>query len=174
MLLRAQGSVNANTVNKILRPDQFLRPGEHPDAVHIDLSAATFIDPAGLVTIGALVERATRESRPVVFTPPADSSVRNYLSRIGVKHFLAAQFIEHRLPTVVAIPHPEDLLELRHFATEFDGEQLAQVVFGKVSGEADVSVPDAIYTSICELAANATTHAEVPAPHQADMSNPGV
>jgi hypothetical protein len=155
-MLSARGSFNVENIPRFIRADP------DPDVLQIDLSATTFVEPTGLVTIAALADQASRENRSIDFTPPGDYGVRNYLSRMGVKHHLDGLFTEHGLPDVASNPHPEELLELQKFATEFDGEQLAQLLYDKVSGHTDAQIPETLYTSICELAANATTHAQVP------------
>jgi hypothetical protein len=155
-MLKARGSFNVENVPRFISADP------DPDVLQIDLSETSFVEPTGLVTVAALSDRASRESRAIDFTPPGDYGVRNYLSRMGIRHHLDGLFTEHDLPDVASTPHPEELLELQKFASEFDGEQLAQLLYNKVSGNSDPQVPDTLYTSICELAANVTTHAVVP------------
>lgn len=130
--------------------------------VVIDLTETTFVEPCGLVTIAALADRAVREGSEVIFKTPNSFQVRNYLSRMGMTKVLDDLGITHNLPVVNINPLPGDLLELRRFSSQFDGEELAKLVFEKVATSgADAQVPDALHASLCELAANVTTHAQV-------------
>jgi hypothetical protein len=92
----------------------------------VDLSAATFVEPAGLVAIAALIDRAVRQGKAVTFVRPDDYGVRNYLSRMHLGDFLDNLGVPHDLPTVNEAPLQDTLLELRPFSTQSDGEALAK------------------------------------------------
>jgi hypothetical protein len=156
-VLRATGSLNSRTIPHALT-------GSVDDAT-VDLGNATFLEPIGLVAVAALTDRAVREGKQVRFTRPSDFGVRNYCARIGLGKHLESLFVSHDLPTVQEKPHPDELLELRQFSSEFDGEQLARLVYDRVSDDGstvDAQVPDTLFTSIRELAANVSAHAKVP------------
>lgn len=155
-MLRVQGSLTASAL------PSWLGANTDKNSIHLDLTGASFVEPGGFVAVAAISDWAVRTGRQVVITRPEDFSVKNYCSRMRLgTHFDSLQ-IDHELPTVNATPHPDDLLELSSFATEFDGEGLAQLVFDKVaSGATDPQIPEALHTAICELAGNVTTHARV-------------
>ena len=152
-VLRAQGSLNSRTVAHALTDDSA-----------IDMSSLTFVEPIGLVAAAALSDRAVRDGQPTNFVRPVDFSAGNYCSRMGLKKHFDSLLISNDLPTVAQNPHPDDLLELQKFSSEFDGTQLAQLVYNRVTSintEVDAQVPNTLYESLCELASNVTTHAEV-------------
>ena len=154
-MLRVQGSLRADTLGDALMPD------EGDGVVVIDLANASFIEPAGLVAIAAIADRAAREGKAVEFVRPKDGNVRNYLARMHVSGVLDGLGIAHTLPKVNETPLQDTLLELQKFSDQSDGEALAAVVFDKVMGKTDAYVPDALYSGICELAGNVCFHAVV-------------
>ncbi len=74
---------------------------------------------------------------------------------------LSSLSVPHDLPTVREAPLRDDLLELRKFSSQSDGEALGALVFDKVRGKVDTYIPDALYSGICELAGNVCFHAQV-------------
>lgn len=153
-MLRVQGSLNSRTIASAFNDD---------DAV--DFGSVTFVEPIGLVAAAALTDRAASQGHPVQFVRPGEFGARNYLARMGLGKHLDTLLLSHDLPTVSENPHPDDLLELRRFSSEFDGTQLAQLVYNRVSGdsgEVDAQVPETLHESLCELASNVTNHAQAP------------
>ncbi len=155
-MLTVVGRLNTTTIATMLKWDPTA-----PTCV-IDLAGAGFVEPAGLVTIAALADRARREGMIVEFTSPNNESVKNYLSRMKLGDILDELGIDHGLPTVRPKPLAEDLLELRKFSSEFDGGELAALVYDKVDGlDVDPQVPVTLQEGLAELAGNVTLHAEV-------------
>ena len=75
----------AVTTNGVLTYDEIgghLRPACGNRPVQIDLSGLKFIDPAGLVSLAVVAERATLLRRPVRFRKPEGGDVANYLTRM--------------------------------------------------------------------------------------------
>ncbi|RIS59126.1 hypothetical protein D2E46_07215 [Mycobacteroides abscessus] len=153
-MLRAQSKLTSGTLQSALIAGD-------PDAAHIDLTTANFVDPAGLVAVAALSDRAMRNGQQVTIDKPEDKNVQNYCSRMRLSHHLDGLLIGHDLPSVNETPHPTELLELTPFSSQFDGEKLAALVYEKASLRSGPEVPTLIHEAICELASNVEAHAQV-------------
>ena len=73
--IRTNGVLTYDEIGEHLRP-----AGTGP--VQIDLTGLKFIDPAGLVSLAVIAERATLLRRPVRFRKPEGGDVANYLTRM--------------------------------------------------------------------------------------------
>ena len=107
--------------NGVLTYDEIgghLRPAGDHGPVRIDLTGLKFIDPAGLVSLAVIAERAMLQRRPVHFHKPAGGDVANYLTRMRLGEQLAGLDVAHDLPHVRERRLGHRLVELRRF----DGE----------------------------------------------------
>ena len=106
--------------NGVLTYDEIgghLRPAG-TGSVEIDLSGLKFIDPAGLVSLAVIAERATLLHRPVRFRGPEGGDVANYLTRMRLAAQLTRLGLVHDLPHVrERRPGPRPL-QLRPFVGE--------------------------------------------------------
>lgn len=131
------------------------------DGSLVDLSAATFVDAYGLVGAAATLMSARERGRPARLRVPADTSVAAYLARMHFQRALTGHGIvaDHALPEVVEHDQTGNLLELTGFRTVRDAEQLGELVFARLEGQADPQVVAALYEAVVELANNAAEHA---------------
>ena len=103
-----------------------LRPaGTGP--VEIDLTRLRFIDPAGLVSLAVIAERATLLRRPVRFRKPEGADVANYLTRMRLGEQLSGLDVVHDLPSVRERRLGHRLVELRRFDGEAGLDTVAAV-----------------------------------------------
>src|SRR3712207_6738193 len=93
--------------------------------VEIDLTRLRFIDPAGLVSLAIVAERATLLHRPVHFRKPEGGDVANYLTRMRLGEQLSGLDVVHDLPQVRERRLGHLLVEPRRF------EDRKRVVQGK-------------------------------------------
>lgn len=132
------------------------------DPLVLDLSEAAFVEPFGLVGVAVLAERAVNSGRQVTFVPPANASVRNYLSRMRLGQVLGDLGITHGLPVVHANPLQTELLELQKFSGQGGGEAVATLVYDKLEAVgADSMVRQTLFEAICEVAGNVDFHAKI-------------
>ena len=133
-----------------------LRPaGTGP--VEIDLSGLKFIDPAGLVSLAVVAERAKLLGLPVLFRKPAGGDVANYLKRMRLGDQLEALDVVHDLPQVQERRLGHRLVELRRF----DGEEgldtvAATLVQSYVDDHPELVQP--LYAALDEMARNVLEH----------------
>jgi hypothetical protein len=133
-----------------------LRPaGTGP--VEIDLSGLKFIDPAGLVSLAVVAERAKLLGLPVLFRKPAGGDVANYLKRMRLGEQLEALDVVHDLPQVQERRLGHRLVELRRF----DGEEgldtvAATLVQSYVDDHPELVQP--LYAALDEMARNVLEH----------------
>lgn len=123
----------------------------------IDLDAATFVEPAGLVAIAAAAERARLEGRPVLLREPRNSSCRNYLSRMRVGDVLTELGVPHHLPPVRTHALGDRLQELRRFTDEAHLEEVANAIVSLFQ-RAGLHVVQPLYQALFELGLNAVQH----------------
>ena len=122
----------------------------------IDLQHATFVEPAGLVAVAAMAERAVREGRPVDVTLPADQNCRRYLARMQLGPQLDRLGVAHALEPVRAQPL-DSLCELRQFRSETELAEVADVIVTQYR-QAGQAVFQPLYNALFELAINAVEH----------------
>src|SRR4051794_12239331 len=89
--IRTKGVLTYDDIGEHLRP-----AGTGP--VQIDLTGLKFIDPAGLVSLAVIAERATLLRRPVRFRKPEGGDVANYLTRMRLGEQLAVLHGGHHPP----------------------------------------------------------------------------
>jgi len=133
-----------------------LRPSS-TGPVEIDLSGLKFIDPAGLVSLAVVAERATLLGLPVRFRKPAGGDVANYLKRMRLGDQLEALDVVHDLPQVQERRLGHRLVELRRF----DGEEgldtvAATLVQSYVDDHPELVQP--LYAALDEMARNVLEH----------------
>jgi anti-sigma regulatory factor (Ser/Thr protein kinase) len=125
--------------------------------VEIDLSGLKFIDPAGLVSLAVVAERAKLLGLPVLFRKPAGGDVANYLKRMRLGDQLEALDVAHDLPQVQERRLGHRLVELRRF----DGEEgldtvAATLVQTYVNDHPELVQP--LYAALDEMARNVLEH----------------
>lgn len=145
----SQGSLAVSTLSSALATD----PDE---ACRIDLTHARFVEPAGLVAVAALVDRAQREGHEVVMSPPEDVECSRYLSRMRLGAFLGDRGVDHGLVAVTE-RDVDNLCELRWFGSEDELEQAAAVIVEQYS-RAGSDVVQPLYDALFELGVNAVDH----------------
>ncbi len=133
-----------------------LRPaGTGP--VEIDLSGLKFIDPAGLVSLAVVAERATLLGLPVRFRKPAGGDVANYLKRMRLGDQLEALDVAHDLPQVQERRLGHRLVELRRFDGEAGLDTVAAtLVQTYVNDHPELIQP--LYAALDEMARNVLEH----------------
>jgi hypothetical protein len=156
-------------------PDIVVAPGGHltsdelghhlsgptgPDA-RIDLRRLSFIDPAGLVSLAVIAERAVTDAQHIAFSGPTDPGVANYLARMRVGEHLDQLGADHDLPDVHERDVGARLVELHRF----DGSAgLEDVVAALVQTylERHPATVQPLYTALHEIASNAIQHSGRP------------
>jgi hypothetical protein len=135
-----------------------LRASRDPAVLRLDLRAAAWVEPIGLVMLAALAERQAAEGERVSLRGPASPNIARYLARMRLGTVLDALGQEHDLPPVREWDTGE-LVELRRFSGEDEPDELGKMVFAKTS--ADLRVARALHQSIAELGTNVPEHAGV-------------
>ena len=129
----------------------------HPGCVHLDLTRLRFVDPAGLVSLAVVAERAADTGRPVRFTAPADADVAGYLNRMRLGAQLTALGVEHDLPPVHERRQGHRLVELRRFDGEAGLDAVAEaLVLTYVDDHPELVQP--LYAALDEMARNVLEH----------------
>lgn len=144
--------------------DGFMSAGrDDQGALEIDLSELSWVDPVIAAGVAAVAYRANKDGRQVSFIPPTNSSACGYLARMRLGGALQSLGISHGLPTVNERDQEGNLLELREFSSEHDGEQLAELVYTRLkeSGKADSQILGPLHGALIELATNTSIHAGV-------------
>lgn len=124
----------------------------------IDCTALDFATPGHLVAVAALVDAATAQGQPALFTHPHKRGVANYLTRMGLSTCLDQAGARHALPPVRANPALDatTLLRLTRFTAEDDVERLLELL-------EHVGVPeklrDPLASGLAEAANNVPEHA---------------
>jgi hypothetical protein len=125
--------------------------------VHLDLTRLRFVDPAGLVCLAVVAERATGSGRPVRFTPPADPDVAAYLNRMRLGAQLAALGVDSALPAVQERRQGHRLVELRRFDGEAGLDAVAAALVGTyVDDHPELVQP--LYAALDEMTHNGLEH----------------
>lgn len=123
----------------------------------IDLRRATFVDPAGLVAIAVVADRAVHDGRTVEVRAPTSAGCANYLSRMDLAQHLADLGVAHNLPLLNSRTENPHLRELQHFTSEEDLETVAATIV-RVYAEGDQAVAQPLYHALFELGVNAVQH----------------
>ncbi|WP_448625909.1 hypothetical protein [Geodermatophilus sp. URMC 64] len=132
-------------------------PSSGPRRRRIDLARATFADPAGLVALAAIAERAHIDRVMIEFTPPSDQDCAVYLSRMRLGQHLRDLGVDHGLPTVHENPLGDRLHELTRFSSEEEFDQLAATVERTFEKEHPGTARD-LYRALHEVASNVLEH----------------
>lgn len=149
ILVPPQGRVALKTLETVLTDDS-------EDRCNIDLTHAGFVEPAGVVAIAAMVDRARRAGCEVVVTAPTNQEVRRYLARVQLGAHLDRLEIDHQLGTVTS--HDVDgLCELRWFGSETELDEVAETIIEQYR-HAGLDVVEPLYLALYELAVNAVNH----------------
>ena len=146
--------------NGVLTYDEIgghLRPAGDHGPVRIDLTGLKFIDPAGLVSLAVIAERAMLQRRPVHFQKPAGGDVANYLTRMRLGEQLAGLDVAHDLPHVRERRLGHRLVELRRFDGEAGLDTVAAaLVQTYVDDHPELIQP--LYAALDEMARNVLEH----------------
>ena len=127
--------------------------------ITVDLSAATFVEPAGLIAIAVIVEGAALARVPVKITMPADSGCNTYLRRMRLAETLSALVIPHNLLSVREHPLGDNLTELRRFYEPSGLDAVSERVVALLRAKGDEDV-QGLYTAINETGSNVIQHSE--------------
>jgi hypothetical protein len=125
--------------------------------VVVDLRQMQWIEPAGLVAIATIVQRATAEGHPVQLLAPLDGSRANYLSRMRVGATVSALGGQHELPIVREWQIGDSLIELTQFTGARGAERMAGLVHDRLL-EVDHAAASAMHAAICEVGQNVPHH----------------
>ncbi|MCD2111427.1 hypothetical protein LQ384_10005 [Rhodococcus rhodochrous] len=131
-----------------------------PDVISIDISAAAFVDPFGLVTLAAVTEEATRSGLGVNVSWPRGTDLRRYLARMHVADALGSLGVTCQLPEVNENPSGDRFLELTRFEGSDRGSELAEKVYNILSVD-DLDDAKTLYSCVSEAIGNVTEHSEV-------------
>lgn len=127
-------------------------------AVLLDLTHAKFLDPAALVAVAAVAERAERDGQSVEFRDPVDADCANYLSRMHLGHALDLAGVDHGLRAVSERDVGDRLRELRRFRSEEGIEEVTQTIMRLLDASGDGATAPEIYESVFEIGVNAVQH----------------
>lgn len=127
------------------------------NSVTMDLSQLTFIDPAGLVSLAVVAERAVAANRRVQFRKPEDNDLVNYLARMRLGDGLDVLGISHDLPTVRERRLGHRLVELRRFDGQAGLESVVSaLVETYIRDRPELVQP--LYAALDEIAVNVLEH----------------
>lgn len=127
------------------------------ERVNLDLTTLSFIDPAGLVTLAAVAERAAEAGRAVAVTAPADPDLATYLARMRFGEVLNRLGIAHDLRPVTEHDTGARLVELRRFEDPAGLDAvIAALVQTYLTAEPDRLQP--LYAALGEIGANVIQH----------------
>lgn len=122
----------------------------------LDLRAASWIEPIGLVMLAALAEETVRQGGAVILRGPVTPGLTRYAARMRLGRIMNGLGQEHDLPAVREWERGSELLETLRFSGEAEPDRLAAMVFAKT--EADLRVARALHQSIAELGVNVPQH----------------
>lgn len=133
-------------------------PQERTCRIH--LRQLAFVEPAGLVTIAAVAERARSQGRFVDFQgPDPDSGASRYMHRMGMENIMGELGVPSDLTPARRWDTGDNLLELRRFRADgFEWDKLADDLFGKLRTHVGTDFAVALYQSIAEIGANVPEH----------------
>ena len=140
--------------------DSALRQGFVDGRWVLDLSKVKFVEIYPMVAMACFVSRAQQRGHGLQLSIPESNQVKTYLSRMGFVEMLAEHYeVEARpLRQVRAQPHPNDLLELQRFDSSHKIEELANLVWERLS-QVPPHVRRTIYECIIEIGDNVIFHA---------------
>ncbi len=130
------------------------------DGVHVvDLSRCRWIDPAQLVGAAAIARRHASAGLALRVLGPAREAQRRYAARMHLGQVLTGLGVEHDLVDVDERDRREDLLEVRHVATEDDARALGELVHARAARD-DRGAAQALFAGVVEMALNVADHAD--------------
>jgi hypothetical protein len=139
----------------VLSPD-----GPPNGQCRLDLRAARFVEPLGLVEVVVRAEHHRRRGHSVQLLAPTDRSVANYLARMRLGWALTDLGVTHDLPYVREHQPARQLLELTYFESTAGSDELAAAVYHRVAPDSAARAR-ALYTSLSEVGQNVPDHAGV-------------
>ena len=134
---------------------QNTRPSATAGLSVVDLRAATWFTPFGLVAICAFVDRHKRAGDEVQFLGPARTDISGYLFRMRLGVILEEMNVGHDLHTVPSRPNTS-LVELHSFGSEEEVSKLALHIQESVSH--DVAAGVALHRCLTEAGENVKEH----------------
>lgn len=150
MGLRVIGSLDLDTFASSLNDERT-----------IDLGGTTFVDVCGIVGVACLADgNASRGASPHVILPTRQE-VASYLSRMRMGWVLtdtAAVLEGPSLPTVRVRPGADQLVSLLEIRSEWETEEVANLVWSRIEGTVDPAVAIALFEALTELGSNAVQH----------------
>lgn len=126
----------------------------------LDLSNATFIDPAGLVLIATTAARCVESGMRVSVTPPVNPSVCNYLDRMDLVRVLDDIGTNLDLRAVRRFKLGDRILTLRRIEGDDAADDLAEQVF-RIFRHGSLHTARVLYDAIQEVAQNVLDHSGV-------------
>lgn len=124
----------------------------------IDLRAARFVTPAGLVGVASFAESVVENGGSVHLYPPSDPSVGRYLSRMHLGVVLDELGISHRLPSHSTELSSDALIELRSFGGD-EIDDLGKLVHGAAEGRgASADAAGQLFRGLIEASQNVPQH----------------
>lgn len=133
-----------------------LSPAAGPD-VQLDLSDLSFIDPAGLVTVATVAERAVAAGSSVSVSGPRDPDVANYVRRMRLGSIFDELGIMHALPAVSENALGARLVELERFHGSDGLETVVRALVTTFLSDRPRTVQP-LYTALQETAENVVQH----------------
>jgi hypothetical protein len=128
-------------------------------APSIDLTSVEFVEPYGLVALACLLSHNEARSTLTDIVPPVSADVARYLSRMGLASVLTpAQIGQIRLPTVQAVHHPDQLVELTRFDTERSARHVGNKLFELLDGKIHPVALEALDIGLGEIQDNVRYH----------------
>lgn len=134
-----------------------IKPARKRGHTHIDLSRMVWTEPIGIVAICAFAERAVQQGKKVTFTPPDDTSIANYLDRIGLTKVLDEFGIKHGISAVRRNDVGQRLVELTRFDGTDEVEELSQNVHSAALA-INEKAANGIANAICTAGENVSQH----------------
>lgn len=132
-----------------------------PGHVIIDLSQSTFVDAYAIVAIACHAAEAYNADLPIRFIPPDHGSVRNYLSRMHLRHLLES--VQAAGADSLASVRESDLREVLLPLTLCKGggyTALADMLWARLERDVDPETLNSMYEGVSELGANVEQHSQ--------------
>lgn len=124
--------------------------------VVLDLHAARWIEPIGLVAVAALAEQARASGRGVRLLRPARAELAHYLARMRLGAVLDRLEVPHDLPRVAVRDAGLRLVELRRFDGPAEPDLIAALLFRRTRERPELA--SALHRCVAEIAANVPEH----------------
>lgn len=138
--------------------DRSVEADEHPDRLDIRLDDVEWVSPYGLVLLACLAEHASTTGLQVTATCPADTSVANYLSRMGLSETLERCGASTPLPTVNHHDRADRLHELSRYTSLDEADDLWEMVRGRIEPTLGAGRAQHFLEPLLEMTINAPEH----------------